>query len=221
MGPQNRHRQIKRIQAIFRWGVSFEIVPETVATALGTLRVLAVGETKAADFAARRAVPQADVDAVRAQLRPIHRDIFDLLLLTGCRPGELLGLRMKDIQRTGDVWRADLEKHKTAQIGKSRTLFFNTAAQAILLRHFQADPEARILPLRRDNFAALIQRACKRAGVTPFVPHQLRHTVGTRLVDEMGIEAAQRLLGHSSAVMTEHYSRAADRQAIAAAKKLG
>ena len=51
--------------------------------------------------------------------------------------------------------------------------------------------------------------------------HQLRHTVATRLADEMGTEAAQRLLGHAGAAMTEHYSRAAERLAIDAVKRLG
>jgi integrase len=57
--------------------------------------------------------------------------------------------------------------------------------------------------------------------VTPFVPHQLRHCVATRLVDEVGVEAAQRLLGHSQVAMTLHYSKAAEKQAIEAVKRLG
>ena len=215
------NKQIKRLRAIFRWGVSLEIVPESVAAALATLRPLSPGETAAVDYAPRRAVPLADLQSVRNVLRPFHQDIFDLLLLTGARLGEVLGLRMKDIDRTGDVWRAELARHKTAAKGKSRTLYFNSAAQQILLRHFQADPESRLFPMRRDNYSALMQRACKRAGVVPFVAHQLRHTVATRLADEMGTEAAQRLLGHAGAAMTEHYSRAAERLAIDAVKRLG
>ena len=215
----NRH--MNRVRGIFRWGVSFELVPESVATALSMVRNLTPGESPAVDYAPRRAVPQADIEAVRAQLREYHRDIFDLLLLTGARPGEIVSLRTKDVKRTGDVWRADLEKHKTVKYGKQRTLFFNGAAQAILLKHMKFVPEALIFPTRRDNFGVVIKRACKRAGVTPFVAHQLRHTVATRLADDVGAEAAQRLLGHSSAVMTETYTLAAEKQAIAAARTLG
>lgn len=215
------NRQVKRIQALFRFGVSWQIVPESVATALGTLRILASGETAAADFAPRTAVPQADIDAVREALLPRHRDIFDLLLLTAARPGELLGLRMKDIQRDGDVWRAELSRHKTAAHGKRRVIFFNAAAQQILLRHFKADPDAKMFPLRRDNFGAVVHRACERAGVTPFVPHQLRHTTITRIADECGVEVAQRVAGHADSMMTEHYARMADRQAVDAVKRLG
>jgi integrase len=218
---QTVNRQVKRIQALFRWGVSWEMVPEEIARSLSTVRILMAGETTAAESVPRRSVCQEDIEAVRKELKPRHRDILDLLCLTGARPGELIGLKMKDINRTGDIWRADLSKHKTSHKGKSRTLFFNVTAQAILLRHFKADPEARIFPCRRDNFGAAVRRACDRAKIVPFVPHEIRHTTATRLVDQVGLESTQRLLGHSEQSMTEHYSRTADKQAIEAVKKLG
>lgn len=214
--------QAMRIRRIFRWGVSWELVPADVLTRLETVRSLSLSEVSKPDPSPRRAVPQADIDAVRAVLLPLHRDIFDLLLFTGARPGELFGLTGGMIERRpGGAWVAELSSHKTAHKGKRRFLVFNLSAQAILLRHLKADPQARLFPGRRDNFGHLIQRACKRAGVTPFVPHQLRHTAATRAVDAVGEQKAQRLLGHSDAAMTEHYSRAAERGAIEAAQALG
>ncbi|WP_397570457.1 tyrosine-type recombinase/integrase [Schlesneria sp. T3-172] len=218
---QTVNRQVKRIQALFRWGVSWEIVPESIASALSTVTILTKGETSAAEATPRRAVAAEDIAAVRKELKPLHQDVLDLLGLTGARPGELVNLRMKDLDRTGDVWRSDLAAHKTSHKGKKRTLFFNATAQAILLRHLKDDPEARIFPCRRDNFGTAVKRACDRAGVVPFVPHEIRHTTATKLVDEVGLESAQRLLGHSDQAMTEHYSRMASKQAIEAVKSLG
>ena len=111
---QTVNRQVKRLQAVFRWGVSWEMVPESVAASLSTIRILNAGETEAAESVPRRSVSQSDIEAVRKQLKPLHRDVLDLLTLTGARPGELIGLKMKDINRTGDIWRADLTNHKTA-----------------------------------------------------------------------------------------------------------
>lgn len=215
------NRQVKRLQALFRWGVSWEMVPEPIAASLATVRILTAGETSARESVPRRAVKQDDFAAVAAELKPLYQDILNLLSLTGARPGELIGLRMSGIDRSGDVWRADLKQHKTSHKGKRRVLYFNKSAQAILLRHFKADPDAKLFPCRRDNFGTAVRRACKRAKVTPFVPHEIRHTTATRLVDQVGIEGAQRVMGHSDAAMTEHYSRAADRQAIDAVQKLG
>ena len=214
------NKEIRRVRMMFRFAISLEMVPAPLLAALDTLAPLAAGETTAPDYEPRNAVPASDLDAVRQVLNDYNRDIFDLMLLTGARPGELLSLTAGMIGRTGETWRADLRHHKTAKKGKSRTLFFNQMAQAVLLRYIQADPDARLFPTRRDSFSRAFQRACKLARVTPFCPHQLRHTVATQLTDEVGIEGAQRLLGHSTVAMTRHYSQAAECQAVNAAKHL-
>lgn len=215
------NKQIKRLKHLFRWGVSWEIVPVAVADALGTVESLAQGDTEAAESRPRRSVPEADIKAVRNVLSDRQRDIFDLLLLTGSRPGEIIGLTTGQIDRSGEIWRADLQKHKTSRKGKSRTLFFNATAQAILTKHLKADPNARLFPVLRSTFGTAVKDACKKVGVPEFTPHWLRHTVATKLADELGTEVAQRLLGHANKAMTEHYSRAAEKMAIQGAKRLG
>lgn len=215
------NKQVKRLKMLFRWGVSWELVPVVVADALATLASLAANETDAAESKPRRAVSAEDIAAVRAAFR-VHRcrDILDLLLLTGARPGELLNLTTGDIDRRGDVWRAELKSHKTRHKGKSRVLLFNVDAQRILTKYLQANPSRRLFGVRRDSFSHTLKSACKRAGVEPFVPHEMRHTVATRIADELGTEAAQRLLGHCQAAMTMHYSKGAERVASEAARTL-
>jgi integrase len=63
-----------------------------------------------------------------------------------------------------------------------------------------------------------IQRAAKRAKVEQWHPYQLRHLAGTVVRDALGIEAAQALLGHSKASMTEHYAKQNESKAIEAAQ---
>lgn len=215
------NRQAKRIRAIFRWGVSHELVPVEVLQRLDTVRSLAIGETTARETKPREAVPEEHLDAVRAELSPKYRDLLDLMLLTGSRPGELLKLTRDMLQERGDVWLAELADHKTARKGKRRFLVFNPAAQDILRRHFPKKTDALIFPWRRDNFTPAIKRACLRAGVPPFCPHQLRHTAAARLVDTVGLEVAQAVLGHSDAAMTRHYARSSELKAIEGAKRLG
>lgn len=231
--PWNRqtvNRQVKRIQALFRWGVSLEMVPVSIATALETVRALTAAETTAAESKPRRSVATEEYLKARAELKPVYQDVLDLLYLTGARPGELLrltdsesgertGLKNGAINKSVNPWRADLAKHKTAHKGKSRTLFFNPEAQAILRKYMTDDPDARIFPCRRDNFGTAVKRACKRAGITPFVPHEIRHTTATESTDKVGVEATQQLLGHSTAAMTLHYAKAAEQKAIKAVKK--
>ena len=215
------NKQIRRVRMMFRFAVSLELIPASILAALDSFSALSEGETSAPDHAPRAAVSEASLNAVRLVLTAYHRDICDLLMLTGARPGEVMSLTGAMIERTGDVWRANLRHHKTAKRGKSRILYFNISAQAILMRHGKADPQARLFPTRRDSLSRAFQRACKRAKVEPFVPHALRHTVATLVTDDQGLDAAQQLLGHSTAAMTRQYSKASEKLAVKAAKSLG
>lgn len=214
------NRQIKRIRKIFRWGVSWELVQPEVITRLDSVRSLAIGETTAHDIPARKAATAADVEAVMPHLKPVYADVMRLFALTGARRGEILGLTGGMLQRRSDCWLAELNEHKTARKGKRRFLVFNVAAQAVLLRHLRVDPEAKIFDVHPDTFSTAVRLACVAAGVTPFVPHQLRHAAA-KLVDELGVEVAQAVLGHSDAMMTQHYSQSAEHKAIAVVARLG
>jgi integrase len=58
----------------------------------------------------------------------------------------------------------------------------------------------------KNSYAQAIERACIRAMVPVFTPNRIRHTVATRIRREYGLEAAQVLLGHSKADVTQIYA---------------
>jgi integrase len=51
-----------------------------------------------------------------------------------------------------------------------------------------------------------VRDACKAAGVPSWHPHQLRHLRATEIRREYGLEAAQVVLGHSQANITQLYA---------------
>jgi integrase len=240
------NHQVKRLRRIFRWGVSKELVPVEIVAALATVESLKYGEAPG-ESRERRALSEDQIQAVRGHLIERWRDPFDVMLLCGCRPGELLKLTTGGVDRSGEIWRAELKQHKNSHRGKSRTLFFNATAQLILRKYLSADPAAKLFPMRLDSFSKAVRTACEVAFGMPkelrkpakeltnaqkasarewrrehtWTPHWLRHTVATRIADELGTEAAQRLAGHATRAMAEHYSRAAERQAVEAVKRLG
>ena len=69
-----------------------------------------------------------------------------------------------------------------------------------------------------DSYRQAIERAAKNAGTDHWFPYQLRHTAGTVIREALGVEAAQAMLGHSRAAMTEHYAKQSLEKAIEAAK---
>jgi len=71
------------------------------------------------------------------------------------------------------------------------------------------------------SYRRAIRRACEKAGVEPWTPNQLRHTAGTELRRCFGLEAAQVVLGHQSANITEIYAERDRELAIKVMKELG
>ena len=58
-----------------------------------------------------------------------------------------------------------------------------------------------------QSYQRAIARACIEANVPHWHPHQLRHTAGTKIRQQYGLEEAQVVLGHSQANTTEIYAK--------------
>lgn len=56
------------------------------------------------------------------------------------------------------------------------------------------------------SYGYAIRRACERAGIANWGPNQLRHSKGTLIRKEFGLEACQVVLGHSKADVTQIYA---------------
>jgi len=72
-----------------------------------------------------------------------------------------------------------------------------------------------------DTYGRAIARACKAAGVPAWHPHQLRHNCGTSVRRQFGLEAAQIILGHSSANITQVYAELDTQRAHQVAQAIG
>jgi integrase len=58
----------------------------------------------------------------------------------------------------------------------------------------------------RNAYRVAVQRACRKAGVPTWSPGQIRHTAGTEIRAQFGLEAAQAVLGHAKADVTQVYA---------------
>ncbi|MDX9973744.1 MAG: hypothetical protein RBU21_12230, partial [FCB group bacterium] len=120
------------LKLAYKWLASHELVPASVAVALSVVPGLRKGKTDARESDPVLPVLETHIEAVRAVLPQTLLAMVDLQLACGARPGEILELRPCDVDRTGPVWIATLNKHKTAHQGKPRTLYFGPKAQAVL-----------------------------------------------------------------------------------------
>jgi integrase len=71
------------------------------------------------------------------------------------------------------------------------------------------------------TYRQTVRRACVKAGVTPWYPHQLRHAAATDLRKEFGVEVARVILGHATAFTTEIYAEMDRQKAAAAIARVG
>ena len=154
--------------------------------------------------------------------RPSRRpqaDIIRLLLLTGCRRGEILKLKWSEVD--GDVLR--LAKAKTGP----RTVWLSNAAQAIIDRQPRTR-SAYVFPSPKDparprsDELPVWDRARKEARIEDVRLHDLRHTVASQAVARgVPLPAVARILGHSQPTMTLRYAHVSDGEAEAAAERIG
>ncbi len=163
----------------------------------------------------------AELDRCVAE-RPSRRDQADvirLLLLTGCRRGEILNLRWEEV---GDG-ALDLADSKTGP----RRAFLNSAAEAVLARRPRTggpwvfpSPRDPSRPLSRT--LALWPLLRRRAGIEDARLHDLRHTVASHAVLRgVPLPVVARLLGHSRVSMTLRYAHVRDREVEEAAERIG
>lgn len=72
-----------------------------------------------------------------------------------------------------------------------------------------------------QSYRQAITRGCKRAGVAPWRPNQLRHTAATRLRSELGLDVAKAVLGHRKVETTQIYAEADRARAMQAMERMG
>ena len=146
-------------------------------------------------------------------------DIIRLLLLTGCRKSEILTLRWSEVD--GDMLR--LAEAKTGP----RTVWLSEAAQAVIARQRRTG-SAFVFPSPRDPTRpqscqlGLWHRARREVGIEDVRLHDLRHTVASQAVAKgVPLPTVARMLGHAQPTMTLRYAHVGDREAEAAAERIG
>jgi len=138
------------------------------------------------------------------------RAIILLLLDTGLRASELSGIKISDL---------DLKHRRVIVFGKGakeRLLPFDSRTGQAIWKYLATREDARAgdylfitshrLPFDKDKLGRLIHRIGARANVKNAHPHRFRHTFAITFLRNSGdVFTLQRLLGHSTLKMVNHY----------------
>ena len=253
------NRRVRRIRRIFKWAESEELIPASVHQALTTVSPLAWGRSKARETEPVQPVPESVVLATLPYVSRFIGGMIRLQLVTGMRPGEVIRMRLCDIDATGEVWIYRPKKHKTRHRGKERVVAIGKRGQEVIKEFASGDVSAYLfspakareeryaamrakrrtkvqpsqvyrrkeLPKRTpgarytpESYAQAVAKGIKRANkkraadttaattepLAHWHPNQLRHTFGTAVRRQFGVEGAQVTLGHSKADVTQVYA---------------
>ena len=146
-------------------------------------------------------------------------DIVRLLLLTGCRRGEIVGLRWFEVGEDALM----LVDSKTGP----RRVPLNGPARRILKRQPRGEspfvfPSPRDPSRPRCSELRLWRQVRREAGIEDVRLHDLRHTHASHAVmNGVPVPVVSRLLGHSNTRMTLRYAHLGDREIEAEAERIG
>ena len=244
--PVFGHRRLDRIMhiAVVRWFENYSVTaPGNANHALDALRqilnyarVCGYIENNPARNIRRNPGAQFNRFLSREEIQQLHRvlddyvqgsvsesqqaDVIRLLLLTGCRKGEIMRLRREEVK--GD--RLELTDSKTG----ARTVLLNVLAREIIARRVAHGNSPWVFPSVRDSSRPqhdglpLWYAVRRKAGVQDVRLHDLRHTVASQAVlNGVPLPVVARLLGHSDVAMTMRYAHVGDAEIESAAERIG
>jgi len=125
------------------------------------------------------------------------RDLIGVLILTGCRPGEVYHLTAADIDFSKGVMYVRNKTAKATGI-KKRPVYLTDEALEILRRNAERHPDGEVLRNTkgtrwRDH---AVRQAIVKAGFQTF-PYAIRHSYGSRGAKTIDIVTLAKLMGHT------------------------
>lgn len=143
------------------------------------------------------------------------RLLCEFLVETGLRRSEALALEWRDVEEAGTVVAVRQSKN-----GKARRVPLTVLAQSVLR---DRRDYARPFGLKPDRLTHYWNKARDRyqGDTTELVPHILRHTCASRLVQRgVPLKVVQEWMGHSNIQTTMRYAHVRDEDLTAAARAL-
>lgn len=136
------NQRVNRIRRAFKWGVENELVEPSVLHALQAVPGLKRGRSGVREPDPVTPVDDRHVNAVKPHVSRQVWGMIELQRLTGMRSGEIVIMRSRDIDTTGDLWLYTPSRHKTAYHGHARTVELGKRAQKIIKPFLKPDVDA-------------------------------------------------------------------------------
>ncbi len=168
------NKRLGKIKRLFKWSVSEELIPSSVNEGLRTVNGLRYGRTAARESEPVKPVLESDIDATLPFVAPQVAAMIQLQLLTGMRPSEVLSMTPSEINREGDVWLFEPDKHKNRWRGHQRVVPLGPKCQLLIQPFLNRDANANLFSPEEAEEWRNEQRAINRNRNTKVYPCELR-----------------------------------------------
>jgi site-specific recombinase XerD len=213
------HGHVRTLKVFFSWLAREEIIDTNPAQGLKPPKVT------------KKIVPTLSDEEIREILNtfnirdPIdvrNQTIFMVLLDTGLRIGELINLKIGDVNLDSGILKVlgKGRKERVVPLG-------NKAQRAVhkYLFRFRTEPANGTIdnvflsihgaPLSENSMKLMFARLAQRSGVKRLHAHLCRHTFATKfLVNGGDVFTLQQILGHSTLEMVRHYASLASSHVV-------
>jgi integrase len=156
------NKRLGRIKRILKWGVAEELVPQSIYEAVRCVAGLGYGRSAARETEPVRPVAREIIDATKAHAKAIISDMIEAQYLLGCRPGELLNMKVGEIDLGKVPWAYRPTRHKNSHRGLGRTIYIGPTASSILSKYMIGDPGAYVFSPARSEQARREELSRKR-----------------------------------------------------------
>jgi integrase len=211
--------------AMFAWGIEHELIKTNPFAAIK----LAAAPLKERDLSPTELKAIWDALALHEaehRINPTFADAIRLLMLTGARKSEILGLRWTEVDLGRRMLTLPPERTKAGgKTGERRIRLSSEAAAILARRHHTSDGEQVFPGLKGGQHATGVlrpfKRVCEAAGLKGVRIHDLRHSYASALVSNgVSLPIIAKALGHSGTRATERYAHLGDDPIQAAAAQV-
>lgn len=206
-------RTLTTTAAMFAWGVEHGLVK---ANPFASVRLSAapIRERFLSRVEADRLIDGLNTVQASYKVNPAFCDAIRLLLLTGARKTEILGLRWSEVEFERKVLVLPPERTKAGgKTGERRVVLSPPALEILAKRQSQvAKPDDFVFPAIRGSGHIIgvrraFEKACAEAKLTGVRIHDLRHSFASFAVaDGASLFLIGKLLGHASTRTAERYA---------------
>ena len=210
--------------AVKAWSKS--LAPSTTKVTLATLRTILRAAVRdryisrspaegvrlpRAERKAMRVLSVADLDAILDELPLHHQAPVVVAFGTGLRIGEVLGLRVDDVDLLRHVVHVRQQRHPDDTIGAPKTesstrdVPIPDRAAAALADHMARypTPGSLVFDRKRATFSQAFAKAVEKAGLEGVKFHDLRHSYASHLLAAgVPVPTVSELLGHETPAIT-------------------